>query len=101
MFGNKLGAPEALLLFVFLFMPVALVITIFYILTLRARYLVAPCGNRTTSPDLAWLLLIPIFNLIWPFILYPHISESLNSFLSNCGTDSAVQFLDSVLRLTC
>ena len=65
------------LFFLFLIVPIFIGIGICYILTLqRALSRCAP-QNRAASPESAWLLLIPLFNIVWQFILYPRISESL------------------------
>jgi hypothetical protein len=65
------------LFFLFLIVPILIGVGICYILTLqRALSRCAP-QNRATSPESAWLLLIPLFNIVWQFILYPRISESL------------------------
>jgi hypothetical protein len=64
-------------LFVFVFIAVSIGIAILYILTLRRALTECAPHNRATSPDSPWLLLIPFFNLVWGFILYPRISESL------------------------
>jgi hypothetical protein len=68
---------QALGLFVIVFLLIGLGIAVLYILTLRKALTQCAPHNRTTSPDSPWLLLIPLFNLVWGFILYPHISESL------------------------
>jgi hypothetical protein len=48
-----------------------------YVLTLQRAISRCAPQNRTTSPESAWLLLIPLFNVIWQFILYSRISETL------------------------
>lgn len=63
--------------FFFAVAAVFLVVGVFYILTLRRALLLCAPQNRAANPDSAWLLLIPLFNLIWQFILYPRISASL------------------------
>lgn len=80
MHNSDLAMAQFGILFVFLMLivlAIGLAIAIFYILTLRKALLQCSQQNRTTSPDSAWLLLIPLFNLVWTFILYPKISESL------------------------
>jgi len=63
--------------FFFLIFLVFLGIGIAYILTLQRAISRCAPQNRATSPESPWLLLIPLFNVIWPFILYPRISETL------------------------
>jgi hypothetical protein len=60
-----------------LIIPVSFGIAIFYILTLQRAISRCAPHNRATSPESAWLLLIPFFNMVWQFILYPRISETL------------------------
>jgi hypothetical protein len=73
--------PTALLpalgIFFFISAAIGIVIAVLFILTLRKALERCAPQNRTTSPDSAWLLLIPLFNMVWGFILYPRISESL------------------------
>jgi hypothetical protein len=59
------------------FSIVVLAIAVFYILTLRRALLRCAPHNRAAVPNTAWLLIVPFFNLFWPFFLYPRISESL------------------------
>ena len=72
---------EALLaagIFILIFIVIAaLVVGILYLLTLQNLLNRVKPENRTVSPGNVWLLLIPIFNWIYPFILYPKISESV------------------------
>jgi hypothetical protein len=67
----------ALGFFFFIFAGIGLVIAVLFILTLRKALEKCAPQNRATSPDSTWLLLIPLFNMIWGFILYPRISDSL------------------------
>ncbi|HVJ06727.1 MAG TPA: zinc ribbon domain-containing protein [Candidatus Saccharimonadales bacterium] len=72
--------PHILPHFLPFFFLMFLVITGFYIayiLTLQRAISRCAPQNRATSPESAWLLLIPLFNMFWQFILYPRISETL------------------------
>lgn len=72
-----------LFFFFLLIIPIFIAFAIFYILTLQKALSRCAPQNRATSPESVWLLLIPFFNMIWQFILYPRISESLEKeFLS-------------------
>jgi hypothetical protein len=59
------------------FAAAAVVVAVLYILTLRRALLLCSPANRAASPDSAWLLLIPLFSILWQFLLYPRISVSL------------------------
>lgn len=48
-----------------------------------------PAAHRRAEPGLAWLLLIPVFNLVWNFIYLPKVSESLASALAAQGDTTA------------
>ncbi|MBV6879037.1 hypothetical protein NG800_003100 [Epilithonimonas ginsengisoli] len=50
---------------------------IFYILTLQSTLKEIKFENRTLSDGSLWLLLLPIFNLIWHFIVVNKIASSL------------------------
>lgn len=50
---------------------------VFYILTLQKTIQQIKPENRTISIGSLWLLLIPLFNLIWQFIVVNKISVSL------------------------
>lgn len=44
-----------------------------------------PVEHRQQTPGLAFLLLIPFFNLIWAFFVYPKIADSLQSYFRSRG----------------
>ena len=75
--------------FFFALFVVFLVIGVFYILTLRRALLLCAPANRAASPDSVWLLLIPLFNILWQFILYPRISVSLEREFRQRGLPSS------------
>jgi len=77
MFDSGAAIVQALGLFIFVILAVIVGINVLYILTLQKALSCCAPQNQTTSPGSTWYLLIPFFNLIWPFFLYPHISESL------------------------
>lgn len=61
----------------FFIVPIVIGVGIAYILTLQRAISRCAPQNRTTSPESAWLLLIPFFNMYWQFVLYSRISETL------------------------
>jgi hypothetical protein len=61
------------------YLPIFLIVQVFFALTLRKVLLSCAPENRKTNPDYVWLNLIPIFNLIWPFILNPKICASIQA----------------------
>ena len=53
--------------------------TIFFILTLQNALKQVRPTLRQMSPGALWLLLIPLFNLIWRFIVVNRVADSLDS----------------------
>lgn len=73
-----LGGPEIIILFLVIF-GIALLPMIFYLLNLqKAMEQVSP-DLRKISPGSVWLLLIPVFGVIWNFIMVGHIADSLSA----------------------
>jgi hypothetical protein len=64
---------------------VLLVVNIFFILTLRKALMRCSEENRTMSPGLLWLNLIPLFSLIWNFFIVINVAESLHKEFQKRG----------------
>ena len=76
MFSN-FGAAEATLIFILI--GIGIIPLIFFLLTLQKALERCSVENRTTTPGSVWLMLIPLFNLVWQFLLVIKVSESLNN----------------------
>ena len=72
-------------LFLFIIFAVAILIAVLYLLTLQNVLKEIEPQNRLVEPSNVWLMFIPLFNLIYPFILYPKISESLRNEFDSRG----------------
>jgi hypothetical protein len=57
-----------------------------------------PPQDRRQEPALALLLLIPLFNLVWAFWVYPRIAESLAAHFRRVG-DTSVDDCGATLAL--
>jgi uncharacterized membrane protein YhaH (DUF805 family) len=68
-----------ILIFVGVFVLIALAIQIFFLLTLSRLLQRVHPRNRLMEPGQVWLNLIPCFNLVWRFITVNRIHESLRS----------------------
>jgi len=78
--------------FLCLFLIVAIVIVVFYLLTLqKALSRVAP-WNRLIEPGLVWLTLIPIFAHIWSFFIATRIPDSLRNEFRSRGLDDGSDY---------
>jgi hypothetical protein len=75
------GPAEAMAIFVGVMVVFAifLIPTIFYLLTLQKALSRCSIESRTLSPGLVWLQLIPLFNLVWVFIVVINVSKSLGN----------------------
>jgi len=70
--------PRHLLLVIAILAPL-LVPAILYLLTLQSALERCSAKSRTVAPGTVWLMLIPVFNLVWHFILVGHVSRSLRN----------------------
>lgn len=102
---------------------IVLVPAVFFLLTLRKALERCSPESRTTSPNSVWMMFIPLFNIIWQFLLVIKISESLHNeftkrnmtedpypgkslgiatcILNLCGIIPVVGILTSVAGLVC
>lgn len=44
-----------------------------------------PQEHRKQEPGMVWLLMIPLFSIVWNFFVYPRISESYKSYFDSIG----------------
>lgn len=58
-------------------LAIALIPMIFFIITLQKALSRCAPQNRAMPPENSWLLLIPIFNWIWLFIVVGNMAKSL------------------------
>ena len=85
-FELLLGIGIVIILFTAL---IGIVVAVLYLLNLQNLLKRISVENRVVEPGNVWLMLIPIFNLVYAFILYPKISESVkNEFLKRGLSDS-------------
>jgi len=89
-FGRQPGAaPEGwLAAILFAMLIVLLIVLVVYIVVC---YLVFSCFQRIPSqhrqmePWQAWLLLIPLFNIVWNFFVFPGLARSYQSYFAERG----------------
>jgi hypothetical protein len=74
---GSIGVPE--LIIICFFFAVPLVLLIFYILELKRALSKCAPENRTIDRHLVWLLIIPVFNILWHFIIVQNIACSLRN----------------------
>jgi hypothetical protein len=44
-----------------------------------------PDEHRKQQPNMVWLMMIPLFNIVWIFFVYPKIAESYKSYFDSIG----------------
>lgn len=78
MYANNLEALfyGPMLIFLFLVLAISITVAVLYLLNLQNLLKEISPKNRQVEPGNVWLMLIPLFNVIYPFILYPKISDS-------------------------
>jgi hypothetical protein len=77
---NSSGLPELGIIVVLIFVVgLMLLPAIFYLLSLSKALERCAFESRTMSPGQVWLLLIPLFGMIWHFIIVGRISSSLRN----------------------
>lgn len=62
-----------------------LVPAIFYLLTLQKALNRCSPASRTMQPGMVWLMLIPLFNLVWHFFVVINIAKSLSAEFQKRG----------------
>lgn len=82
---GELLQPWHLIVLSFLFLPLLLVPAIFYLLTLQKALSRCAATARTMEPGMVWLLLIPLFNLVWQFFVVFSIAKSLANEFARRG----------------
>lgn len=70
------------------FSLLCLVPAIFYLLTLQKTLERCAVSSRTMQPGMIWLLLVPLFNVIWSFFVVLAIAKSLASEFARRGMPS-------------
>ena len=70
---------------VLIIFAIMIVPTIFYLLTLQKALNRCSPENRAMNPPMVWLMLIPLFNLVWQFIVVLNLAKSLGAEFQKRG----------------
>ena len=87
---NNSEAGLLLLFFLLLF----LIPYIFFLIAQQNTLRVVETQNRTMNPGQVWLQLIPLFGLIWQFIVVKNIADSLRNELDSRNRESNLGIWD-------
>lgn len=71
-------SPELVQLVVAVFI-FRVIIWLFYANTVRKTLLLIAPSNRLMTPNQAWLLAVPFFNIYWNFFVAPRVADSLTN----------------------
>ncbi len=80
--GGAIFAVVALVVFAVILVPF-----IFYLLTLQKAFSRVAPQHRELSPGLVWLMFIPLFGLVWHFIIAAKLSNSLRKEFASRNAD--------------
>lgn len=73
-----IGPQELIIIMIILIVPaVSLIPMIFYLITLQNTLKRVSLENRKMEPGMVWLSLIPLFGVVWQFIIVNKMAESL------------------------
>jgi len=67
------------------FAVIMLIPAIFYLLTLQKAFNRCAPESRAMNPGLVWLMLIPVFNLVWHFMIVLNMAKSLGAEFQKRG----------------
>ncbi|WP_257311064.1 hypothetical protein [Geothrix fuzhouensis] len=73
------------LIFILLGAAIGIAIAIFYILTMQKALNLAGERHQKMNPSMVWLMLIPLFNLVWHFFVVKNVSDSIKSWAAENG----------------
>jgi divalent metal cation (Fe/Co/Zn/Cd) transporter len=73
------------LIFGLLIAAIGIAVLVFYILTLQKALNLAGPRHQKMQPAMVWLMLIPLFNLVWHFFVVKNVSESIKSWATEKG----------------
>jgi hypothetical protein len=74
--GLEVGA---IMTVVMVLLLIAILPAIFFLLTLQTALSRCAPQNRTMPPGQVWLMFIPLFNLVWMFIVVSNVAASLEN----------------------
>lgn len=76
---GKIGATELILIVPLLLFVLSFIPLIFYLLTLQNTLNEVTDENRKMQPGQVWLALIPLFGIVWQFIIVNNLADSLKA----------------------
>ena len=85
------AAAAGILVGAFIVFAIMLVPAIFYLLTLQKALNRCAPENRAMAPGMVWLMLIPLFNIVWHFFVVINIAKSLGAEFQKRGVSEEAE----------
>lgn len=87
MYSNDIEAMfyGPMLIFLFIVIAASITVAVLYLMNLQNLLKEISPKNRLVEPGNVWLMFIPLFNIIYPFILYPKIADSTKAEYAERG----------------
>jgi hypothetical protein len=73
----RTGVAVGFIVMFLIFIIAGLIVKIFYILTLQKALSRCAPQNQAMAPGMVWLLLIPLFSIVWNFFVVLNLAKSL------------------------
>ena len=70
-------------------LALAILVLVFYLLTMQKALTLAGKEHRRMEPGMVWLMLIPLFGLVWQFFIVNNVSEAVRSWAAAHDKDVA------------
>ena len=83
--GDEAALIAGLIMFIVITLAISFAILIVICALLHSALARVPREHRTMEPGLVWLLLIPLFSLIWNFFVFLRIPESYKNYFTAQG----------------
>ena len=77
--SSMAGLVGGLFVLVIILIVALLIPAILYLISLQNTLNAVSPANRKTQPGNVWLMLIPVFNIVWNFLLVGYIADSLKA----------------------
>ncbi len=82
---------------------IGIAIAVFYILTLQKAFKAIAPENREMEPGMAWLLLVPLFGIVWHFFIVIKLTNSLKKEFAarNLAPDGDFGYMIGLIMCIC
>lgn len=84
------------IIFAIIILSGAIVVVVFYLKNLQDMLRECDPSNLQLPPGNVWLMFIPLFNIVYGFIMYPKISESLRREFEYRGAPQPGDYLKAL-----